>query len=271
MFYDATSFIQDLTRWLQWINNAESFLWCYGAICDASPDAPTAEPTAVPTDVPTTEPTGEPTDAPTTPPTTTPTVTPVCKYSKERTCVAEGCIWTPAKGKKDATCEPCSALTKSSKVCTRSGCLYTKARGKKPAACEACADQKESNCLKKDCILVKKKDSPDKVCASCTSMSGKSGKCLTAKCAYQKKSKRCAPCSIITKQKVCEVMKSCDWKAGKRGKPGKCGKTKGKVALTCCDLYDYGSALYKECCDSGLYGQCPTTCPSDPGFGDDTK
>jgi hypothetical protein len=98
-------------------------------------------------------------------------------------------------------------------------------------------------------------------------MSGKSGKCLTAKCAYEKKSKKCAPCSIITKQKVCDAMKSCDWKAGKRGKPGSCGKTKGKVALGCCDLFDEGSTEYTQCCTSGLYGQCPTKCPWDPGFG----
>ena len=33
MFFQATSFNQDLTGWLQWINNAESTSWCSGAIC----------------------------------------------------------------------------------------------------------------------------------------------------------------------------------------------------------------------------------------------
>lgn len=196
----------------------------------------------------------------------------MCNYSKEKKCVAGGCIWTPKRGKKEAKCEPCSALTKSEKVCVKNGCLWTKARGKKPAACEACADQKEKNCLKKECILVKKGE--EKECVSCASMSGKSGKCLTAKCAYDKAKKLCAPCSIITKEKVCDKMKSCEWKAGKRGKKGSCGKVKGKVAVTCCDLYQNGSTELATCCDDPPegYGPCPTgnVCPANPGFGDET-
>ena len=97
-------------------------------------------------------------------------------------------------------------------------------------------------------------------------MSGKAGKCLTAKCAYDKKKKACAPCSLITKEKVCDKMKSCEWKA-RGNKKGKCGKVKGKVALTCCAMFEEGTAEYQDCCASGLYGPCPAKCPFDPGFG----
>ena len=161
---------------------------------------------------------------------------------------------------KESRCEPCSVQTYQG-VCTKKGCLWTKAIRKKPAVCESCADQKESNCLKKDCILVKKSDCPDKVCTSCASLSGKSGTCLTAKCAYEKKSKGYAPCSTLKKSRFCQKMKSCLWKPGKGGKPGQCGKVKGKVAITCCDLYEKGTTAFENCCKSGIYGVCPLECP----------
>ena len=252
MFYHATSFNQNLIRWLQWVNSPDSSSkdWCLGAICFAS--------------TPTASPTGQSTDEPTTSPTATPTLT-TCKYSKKRKCVVGGCVWKRAKWRKPAKCETCSTQT-NSEICVKSGCLWTKAKRKKPGACESCADQKVKNCLKKECILVKKSDSPDKACVSCASMSSKAVRCLASKCAYDKNSKLCAPCSIITKEKVCDRMKSCEWKAEK----GKCEKIKGKLTLTCCDLYQQDSTDYENCCNLGLYGACPSECPFHPGFKDET-
>ena len=55
MFYEATSFIQDLNRWMHWINNAESEYWCSGAICDVSPQ-PSTTPTTSTSIEPSTQP-----------------------------------------------------------------------------------------------------------------------------------------------------------------------------------------------------------------------
>merc|ERR1712113_730985 len=225
-----------------------------------------ATPTSEPTYPPTTEPTGDPTTAPTAAPTVAPTVTPVCKYSKAKKCIAGGCIWTPGTKKKPPKCEACSALLP--KKCAAAGCIFTKARGKKPAACESCTDQKEKNCLKKGCVQVKKGDNP-KACTSCASLSGRAGVCITAKCAFEKSSKKCGPCAAVKSQKLCDKNKACTWKPGKRGKPGKCGKVSGKIVLSCCDLYNFGSPEYKQCCLSGVFGTCPAKCDDvekEPGF-----
>jgi len=183
----------------------------------------------------------------------------VCKYSKAKKCIAGGCIWTPGTKKKDPKCEACSAL--DAKKCAEAGCLFTKARGKKPEACESCSDQKEKNCLKKGCVfVVKKGDDNPKVCASCQSLSGRAGNCISAKCSYVKSGKKCAPCATVKSPKLCDKNKACAWKAGKRGKDGKCGKVSGKIVLSCCDLYEFNSAEYKQCCLSGVFGTCPAKC-----------
>jgi len=144
------------------------------------------------------------------------------------------------------------------KGCVNNGCLWTAAAKNKPAVCSSCSDEKEKNCLKKNCVLVKKGEV--RACTSCATMKGKSGKCFQAKCAYDKMKKICEPCGKITKEKICTKMKSCSWKSGKKGKKGKCGKVKGKVVITCCEFGQVGSPEYRKCCAAGNL-VCPSQCP----------
>ena len=151
MFYEATSFIQDLYRWLQWIDNADSEYWCSGAICDASPQ-PSISPTTSTSMKPSTQPTIEP---------STPAIS--CDGKNKAQCkkLKEFCVF--GKNKIPGKCEP-----KKSK--------YKKDCGQFDAE-DTCDNDSGGNCMwdgecthkcdglaKKDCKKVKNSDDTKKMC-----------------------------------------------------------------------------------------------------------